>query len=78
MLSVLADVGGLMAGGLEGAWFVTITNVIFVCWWSGLLYTHLNSIHSHFFFITQALTFDKEFCLLKLSGFGDLLRLGPS
>ena len=22
MLSVLADVGGLMAGGLEGAWFV--------------------------------------------------------
>ena len=40
MLSVLADVGGLMAGGLEGAWFVDnhlfSFSYTFVCWWLGV------------------------------------------
>ena len=53
MLSVLADVGGLMAGGLEGAWFVVFLFLSAV--WS-VVYTLISTLFTSYVSFLTPLT----------------------
>ena len=53
MLSVLADVGGLMAGGLEGAWFVVFLFLLVV--WS-VVYTLISTLFTSYVSFLTPLT----------------------
>ena len=53
MLSVLADVGGLMAGGLEGAWFVVFVFLSAV--WS-VVYTLISTLFTSYVSFLTPLT----------------------